>query len=112
MEKTKAPKLITVAIFTTITVVFWVFMSLYSIITSTPPASVDPELLIPLNPALDLDALSRLEGRIFFEQGETSSPVIIREEPLPEPRTEESETTIINEENNKENEDEEISEIF
>ncbi len=56
-------------------------MSLYNIITSTPPVNVDPELLKPINPTLDQEALNRLEGRVFFEQGETSSPVIIRETP-------------------------------
>ncbi len=88
MLKPKAPKLVTVAIFTTITVVFWVFMSLYNIITSKPPANVEPELLKPINPTLDQEALNRLEGRVFFEQGETSSPLIMYESPKPTPETE------------------------
>lgn len=88
MKKLKAPRLVTVAVFTTITVIFWVFIGLYNLITSAPPVSVDPELLKPINPVLDQDALSRLEGRVYFEPGQTSSPIIIREEPETTPETE------------------------
>ena len=61
-------------------------MGLYDIITSAPPVNVDPELLKPINPILDQEALNRLEGRILFEEGQTSSPIIIRDftEPIPE----------------------------
>ena len=89
MKKPKAPKLVTVAVFTTITIIFWVFMGLYSLITSAPPTNVDPELLSPIDPVLDQEALKRLEGRIYFEEGQTTSPVIIRDTPEPTPETEE-----------------------
>jgi hypothetical protein len=89
MKKLKAPRLVTVAVFTTITVIFWVFMGLYNLITSTPPASVDPELLKPINPVLDQEALNRIEGRVYFKPGETTSPVIFRETPEANPETEE-----------------------
>jgi hypothetical protein len=89
MKKPKAPKLVTVAIFTTITIIFWVFISLYNIIMSTPDINVDPELLEPINPNLEKEALDRLEGRIFFEEGETNSPVIIRENTQISPSPEE-----------------------
>lgn len=89
MIKPKTPRLVTVAIFTTITVIFWVFTSLYNIITSTPPADVDPELLKPINPTLDQEALNRLEGRVYFKKGETTSPVVIRENPEPNFETKE-----------------------
>ncbi len=89
MKKPKAPKLVTVAIFTTITIIFWVFISLYNIIMSTPDINVDPELLEPINPNLEKEALDRLEGRIFFEDGETNSPIIIRENTERSPSPEE-----------------------
>lgn len=79
MKKPKAPRLVTVAIFTTITLIFWVFVSLYNIIISEPDINVDPELFEPLEPTLQKEALDKLEGRIFFEEGQTNSPVIIRE---------------------------------
>jgi hypothetical protein len=89
MKKPKAPRLVTVAIFTTITIIFWIFMGLYNIITSSPPVDVNPDILKPINPNLDKDALNRLEGRVFFEEGETNSPVIIGETPPEEPVIEE-----------------------
>jgi len=96
MDKPKSPKLVTVAIFTTITTIFWVFTGLYNIITSSPPANVDPKLLEPINPTLDKDALDRLDGRIFFEQGETTTPLINIE--IPESETESEEASAVIEE--------------
>ena len=89
MKKPKAPRLVTVTILTTITIIFWVFTGLYNIITSNPPTDVDPEILEPINPALDQEALNRLEARINFEEGQTTSPIIINEIPQPVPEIEE-----------------------
>ena len=77
MKKPKAPRLVTVAIFTTITIIFWVFFSLYGIFTSKAPVEVDPKLLEPLDPSLDINALTQLEGRVFFEEGYFASPTLI-----------------------------------
>ncbi len=76
MNKLEKPRILTVTIFTTITIIFWVFYSLYNVIKSTPPINVDPKILKPFNPNLDQEALNRLENRIFFEEGQTSSPTI------------------------------------
>lgn len=87
MKKPKTPKIVTVAIFTTITIIFWVFVSLYNIITSSPDINVEAELLDPIDPTLKTESLDRLEGRIFFEEGQTTSQEILREpevETLPE----------------------------
>lgn len=89
MKKPKAPRLVTVTILTTITIIFWVFTGLYEIITSTPPVEVDPEILKPLNPSLDQENLNRLEGRIYFEEGETASPIVIKPLSTPIPQEEE-----------------------
>ena len=51
-------------------------MSLYEIITSTPDVEVDPELLKPIDPTLDQEALNLLDNRLYFEEGQTYSPVI------------------------------------
>jgi hypothetical protein len=71
MKKPKAPRTVTVAIFTTITIIFWVFFSLYNILTSKPAVDIDPKLLEPINPTFDTNALDALEGRIYIEEGET-----------------------------------------
>jgi hypothetical protein len=90
MKKPKAPRLVTVAIFTTVTIIFWIFMGLYNIITSPSRVDVDPEILKPINPVLDTDALNRLQNRVFFEEGETSSPIIVSETPVEESAVEET----------------------
>lgn len=72
MKKPKAPRLVTVAIFTTITIIFWVFFSLYSVLTSKPEVNVDPKLLEPINPTFDTKALNALDGRIFIEEGDVN----------------------------------------
>ncbi|OGM21756.1 hypothetical protein A2714_02675 [Candidatus Woesebacteria bacterium RIFCSPHIGHO2_01_FULL_38_9] len=82
MKKPRAPRLVTVAIFTTITIIFWVFFSLYKVFTSLEPANIDPKLLEPLNPILDTDALNRLEGRVFFQEGDVVAPLTV---PAPSP---------------------------
>jgi len=58
-------------------------MGLYEIITSIPDVEVDPELLKPIDPTLNQEALNRLDNRLYFEEGETYSPSIIKEEPEP-----------------------------
>jgi hypothetical protein len=79
VKKPKAPRLVTVAIFTTITIIFWVFFSLYNIFITKPPPEVDPKLLVPLDPTLDTRALTRLEGRVFFEEGTFAPPIFVNQ---------------------------------
>lgn len=70
MKKLKAPGLVTVAIFTTITIVFWVFYSLYTILISPSSQKVPPEILAPISPTLDVETLDKLQDRVFFKEGE------------------------------------------
>lgn len=94
MKKPKAPKLVTVAIFTTITIIFWIFFSLYKILTSNPSVNIPPEILEPLTPTLDTQLLEGIPDRIFFEEGQVSTPIVtqppIVEGPQPEESTETS----------------------
>lgn len=78
MKNPKAPRLVTVAILTTITVVFWVFLSVYRVLTTKPEPNVPPEILAPINPNLDKQTLETLSDRVFFEEGEVTLPA-----PLP-----------------------------
>ncbi|KKQ53354.1 hypothetical protein A2865_03850 [Candidatus Woesebacteria bacterium RIFCSPHIGHO2_01_FULL_39_17] len=99
MRKPKAPHLVTVAIFTTITTIFWIFFSLYRILATESLPKVDPKLLEPLNPELDREALNLLEERVYFEETDITKPFFvpllpiptgISEEPPPEETVEES----------------------
>ncbi len=69
MKKKKQPTLVTVLTFTTITIIFWVFFSVYKVLTTTPEVNIDPQLLEPINPSLDSNSLNKLEERTFFEEG-------------------------------------------
>lgn len=73
MKNPRAPRLVTVTIFTTITVVFWVFFTVYNILTSKPPIEVEPELLTPLDPTLNTEVLSTLSDTKFYEEGEVTT---------------------------------------
>ena len=76
MKELKAPRPVIVAIFTTMTIILWVFFSVYRILTAKTPPIVPPEILAPVNPVLNTQDLEKLEGRTFFEKSEakTASP--------------------------------------
>lgn len=85
MKKTRAPRLVTVAIFTTITIIFWIFFSLYNILTTQKDVQVNPRLLEPIDPSLNVELLNSLEEKTFYEEGEVGSPLIFEGlEPTPE----------------------------
>lgn len=69
MKKPKAPKLVTVAITTTITIIFWIFLTLYHVLTTKPAPSVNPELLEPITAELDIESLEKIGKTVFFEEG-------------------------------------------
>ena len=86
MRKIKAPRLVTVAIMTTITIIFWVFFEVYEVLTTDPPVKVPPEILEPISATLDTEALSKIEQRVFFEEREIAElSVQITPAPLPIP---------------------------
>jgi hypothetical protein len=87
MKRPPTPRLVTVAIFTTITVIFWIFFSVYTVLTQTPDIKVPPELLEPIDPTLDIEALEDISGRIHFEESDVTSPIIVVSTPSPQPET-------------------------
>lgn len=84
MKKPPAPRLVTVAIFTTITVIFWIFFSVYTVLTQTPDINVPPELLEPIDPTLDMESLQDISERVHFEESDVVSPIIVVLTPTPE----------------------------
>lgn len=85
MKKPPAPRLVTVAIFTTITVIFWIFFSVYTVLTQTPDIKVPPELLEPIDPTLDVESLEELSERVHYEEVDVTTPIIVVSTPSPEP---------------------------
>lgn len=76
MKKTKTPSLVTTAIITTITVFTWIVFGIYRALTATPPVNVPPEVLDPLSPELDPEAMGLLSQRLYFEEGQTGGVLI------------------------------------
>lgn len=72
MKKTKTPNLVTLVVLTTITVLFWVFFSLYRVFTDEPSYDVPAEILEPVSPTLDSSLIDKIESRIFFREGEVA----------------------------------------
>ncbi len=58
---------------TTITIIFWVFFTLYRILTAEPVPSVDPKLLEPIDSTLDTNTLDGFKSKIFIESGTFTS---------------------------------------
>lgn len=99
MKKPKPPSIVTIAIMTLITVVFWTFFGVFRIFTSTQPIDVPENILQPIDPTLDKEALNTLESKNHLEPHEipeivysTPEPVVtessteeILEEPTPGP---------------------------
>lgn len=71
----KRPTYLFVIILTTVTIVFWIAYEVYLILTTTPQSSVDPKILEPLNPSLDVETLDDLNNRIYFEKDQETNPV-------------------------------------
>lgn len=81
MKKIKPPKIVVVVSLTTITIIFWVFYSLYNVLTKNPPLKVPEDLLAPINPELDTETLDSISERVFFEKEEIN--IILTPTPTP-----------------------------
>lgn len=72
MKKTKTPNLVTLLVLTTLTVIFWVFFSIYRVFTDEPSYDVPAQILEPVSPTLDSSLIDKIEGRLFFREGEVA----------------------------------------
>lgn len=80
MKKTKTPNLVTIAVLTTITALFWVLFSIYRVFTREPSPVVPPEILEPVSPSLDSSIIDKIQSRLFFSEGEVSTQIQIATE--------------------------------
>ena len=91
MKKTKTPSIVTISTLTLITILFWVFFSVYRVFTIKPPDEVPEEILSPIDPALDSNALSNLTKRKYMDEslipdvsvGNIPTPQLIISTPSP-----------------------------
>lgn len=86
--KTKKPILLLIIGLTTTTIVFWIAYEIYLIFITQPNSVVDPKILEPITPSLDLEVLDDLSERIYFEEGEATNPVVNNPELSPTPSPE------------------------
>src|SRR3972149_11073783 len=68
--KRKMPALVSTAILTVIILFMWIAFSVYRVLTDQPPISVPPEILEPISPTLDKEALATLSQRTYFEEAD------------------------------------------
>lgn len=83
MKKLNPPRLVTVAVFTTVTIIFWIFFSVYNILTTEAEVDIDQNLLKPIDPTLNTEVLNRLPQRQYFEPGSTQNLNIIDSDQAP-----------------------------
>ncbi len=70
MNKYKVPNFITILILTLITIVIWVGFEVYGNLTKSEEVIVSDEIIEPLVPTLDEEALENVNQRLFFEESE------------------------------------------
>lgn len=70
MRKPPTPTIVTLAVFTTVTVVLWIFVSVYNILIKKAPVDVPDSLLEPMDEVLDTQTLQKIKERIFIEEGQ------------------------------------------
>lgn len=66
MKPPRVPSLVSIAILTAITLIFWAFFTAYRVFTTKPPLTVPTELTEPLTPNLDRNTLDKIESSVFF----------------------------------------------
>jgi hypothetical protein len=77
MKKLKTPSLVTLAILTTITVIFWVLFNVYRVFTSKPSTSIPSEILEPITPSLDAETIGKIQKGVYLQEGQIPESTII-----------------------------------
>ena len=96
MKKNKLPSIVSIAILTLITCVFWIFFNIYRAFTKVTPLDIPTEIMAEINPNLDTKALDDLENRVYLEENQIPQTQITLPEETPESTEEpEIETPIL-----------------
>ncbi len=67
MKKNKLPSLIILIILTLITTLFWISFSIYSVFTKESKTDIPQELILKLDPNLDIKTLDEIKLRTHDE---------------------------------------------
>ena len=76
MKKSKAPGPVVILVLTLITVIFWIFISVYKTLVTSEPPRVSERILEPLTPTLDTEAINKMEQRIQLREDEITTTFI------------------------------------
>jgi len=82
-KERKLPSIVTLAILTSVTAVFWLFFSAFRTFTKKGKVEVPFEILAPLNSQLDQKALEILDSRYYIEENQIPDTTIIIPPPTP-----------------------------
>jgi hypothetical protein len=77
MKQQKLPSLVVIIILTTITAIFWVAFSVYRVFSAKPSPDIPTDILAPLTPILDRATIEKIQGKLFFEENQIQTPVIV-----------------------------------
>ncbi len=72
----KTPAGVTLAIITLITIFFWIAFEVYRTLTVKPAPPVPTEIISPLNPALDVTALNKLQQRMYLSDDQIGNNTV------------------------------------
>lgn len=90
-SKKKKPFIFKLAVFTVITTFIWVGFDVYRAFTIKPAPSVSAEILNPIDPTLDLEALGRLQEKELLTEEEIGDTQVTN--PI-EPQTESADEAV------------------
>ena len=85
MEKQKRPSFVIIGILTVVTIFLWISFSVYRAFTITPSIKVPDDILKPITSSLDTETLSKIDQRVFFEEGEIRQILISTPATTPTP---------------------------
>lgn len=70
MKPAKIPSFVSIVILTTITIIFWVAISVYRALNTKPVPKVAAEILEPVMPSLEKSGLDKVQSRVFFDESQ------------------------------------------
>ncbi len=65
MNKKKLPNFIILIVLTLITALFWVSFSIYQVFKTEPTISVPEEVILKINPKLDMETVNLMKEKIY-----------------------------------------------
>lgn len=82
MKSKKLPGIVMLAIFSFITALIWGASDLIRTLSKKPEAEVPTEVLEPISPILDQEALEKIESAVFFDESQIPNLVLPSPSPL------------------------------